>query len=287
MEAAREVDWVAKLKVLRATSTATASSGRGPPAKAVDIRGAGRGRDKKGFFHRLRAAGCFEELVTDDEALHAVHEPPTDTAPTRHVPGEVPRPDRGRLVGLGDLRRPRALLLQRVPMLEPLRHEGGVGRHCSTRVWTLPPFFASWHRHRARVALGSSPGTHKRRSRDAKPEQSRPQRREDAPDEAPEPTPRRPTPARARRTSTATSTASSTRSTACSSPTRRSSCAVRPEGRPVISDPTQGACRRPSWPPAPRPSPSSSARTPQLLPSRRPSRRVAPSRHRTAPPSRR
>ena len=111
MAAAREVDWVAKLKVLQGyidrdglewtdhrlqgdrhpVVRRAAGQGHLPPPPC---RRPGRGarHRRRGLRRRARAAHRHPGLLPGQ------------------VPGEVPRPDRGRVVGLGDLRRARALL---------------------------------------------------------------------------------------------------------------------------------------------------------------------------------
>ena len=80
-------------------------------------------RPDKGIFHRLRAAGRFEELVTDEEVLHAVHEPPTDTRAYFRGKCLAKYPDQIAAASwdsvIFDV--PGHTSLQRVPMLEPLR----------------------------------------------------------------------------------------------------------------------------------------------------------------------
>ena len=122
METAREVDWVAKLKVLQGYIDRDGLEWTDHRLKAIDIQWSDV-RPDKGLFHRLRAAGRFEELVTDEEALHAVHEPPTDTRAYFRGKCLAKYPDQIAAASwdsvIFDV--PGHSSLQRVPMLEPLR----------------------------------------------------------------------------------------------------------------------------------------------------------------------
>jgi proteasome accessory factor A len=122
LEAAREVDWVAKLKVLQGYIDRDGIDWSDHRLKAVDIQWSDV-RPDKGLFHRLRAAGHFEELVTDEEALLAVHEPPTDTRAYFRGRCLAKYPDQIAAASwdsvIFDV--PGHPSLQRVPMLEPLR----------------------------------------------------------------------------------------------------------------------------------------------------------------------
>jgi proteasome accessory factor A len=122
MEASREVDWVAKLKVLQGYIDRDDLEWSDHRLKAIDIQWSDV-RPDKGIFHRLRAAGHFEELVTDDEVLHAVHEPPTDTRAYFRGRCLAKYPDQIAAASwdsvIFDV--PGHTSLQRVPMLEPLR----------------------------------------------------------------------------------------------------------------------------------------------------------------------
>jgi proteasome accessory factor A len=122
MEAAREVDWVAKLKVLQGYIDRDRLEWSDHRLKAIDIQWSDV-RPDKGLFHRLRAAGHFEELVGDDEVLHAVHEPPADTRAYFRGKCLEKYPDQIAAASwdsvIFDV--PGHTSLQRVPMLEPLR----------------------------------------------------------------------------------------------------------------------------------------------------------------------
>ncbi len=122
MAAAREVDWVAKLKVLQGYIDRDGLEWTDHRLKAIDIQWSDV-RPDKGIFHRLRAAGRFEELVTDAEAYDAVHEPPTDTRAYFRGKCLAKYPDQIAAASwdsvIFDV--PGHSSLQRVPMLEPLR----------------------------------------------------------------------------------------------------------------------------------------------------------------------
>jgi proteasome accessory factor A len=128
-EAAREVDWVGKLQVLQGYIDRDGLDWSDPRLRAVDIQWSDV-RPDKGIFHKLRAAGRFEELVGDDEVLHAVHEPPTDTR--AYFRGKCLEKYSDQIAAASwdsvifDI--PGQSSLQRVPMLEPLRGtKAGVG----------------------------------------------------------------------------------------------------------------------------------------------------------------
>ena len=122
MAAAREVDWVAKLKVLQGYIDRDGLEWSDHRLKAIDIQWSDV-RPDKGIFHRLRAAGRVEELVTDAEAYDAVHEPPTDTRAYFRGKCLAKYPDQIAAASwdsvIFDV--PGHSSLQRVPMLEPLR----------------------------------------------------------------------------------------------------------------------------------------------------------------------
>jgi proteasome accessory factor PafA2 len=121
-EARREVDWVAKLQVLQGYVDRDGLAWDDPRLRAVDIQWSDVRLDK-GIFHRLRAAGRVEELVTDEEAMRAVHEPPTDTR--AYFRGKCLEKYGDQVAAASwdsvifDV--PGHASLQRVPMLEPLR----------------------------------------------------------------------------------------------------------------------------------------------------------------------
>ncbi len=121
-EAAREVDWVAKQQVLNGYVERDGLDWTDPRLRAIDIQWSDV-RPEKGIFHRLRAAGRFEELVGDAEVHEAVHEPPTDTRAYFRGKCLEKYPDQIAAASwdsvIFDI--PGQTSLQRVPMLEPLR----------------------------------------------------------------------------------------------------------------------------------------------------------------------
>ena len=121
-EAAREVDWVAKQQVLQGYIDRDGLAWNDSRLRAVDIQWSDV-RPDRGIFHKLRAAGRFEELVSDAEVHEAVHEPPTDTRAYFRGKCLEKYPDQIAAASwdsvIFDI--PGQPSLQRVPMLEPLR----------------------------------------------------------------------------------------------------------------------------------------------------------------------
>jgi proteasome accessory factor PafA2 len=117
----RELDWVAKHRLLEAYRDRDGLDWGDPKLHAIDLQYHDVRRDK-GLYHRLVATGKVERVVTDDEIERAVMEPPEDTRAYF----------RGRCIS----RYPDAIAaaswdsiimdtgadaLQRIPMREPLR----------------------------------------------------------------------------------------------------------------------------------------------------------------------
>ncbi len=75
---AREVEWVAKLRLLDGLRTRDQLAWDHPRLAAMDIQWSDV-RPERGIYHRLAAAGGVERLVTDEEVVAAVEEPPEDT----------------------------------------------------------------------------------------------------------------------------------------------------------------------------------------------------------------
>ena len=121
-EAARELDWVAKLQVLQGYIDRDGLEWSDPRLRAIDIQWSDVRADR-GIFHKLRASGRFEELVGEDAVLHAVHEPPVDTRAYFRGKCLEKYPDQIAAASwdsvIFDI--PGQTSLQRVPMLEPLR----------------------------------------------------------------------------------------------------------------------------------------------------------------------
>lgn len=78
MGAARQVDWVAKLKVLQAYRDRDALEWNDPRLALIDLQYADL-RPDKGIYYRLAGRGAMERLVTDDDVVAAVANPPRDT----------------------------------------------------------------------------------------------------------------------------------------------------------------------------------------------------------------
>lgn len=117
----RELDWVAKHRLLQGYRERDGLDWSDPKLRLVDLQYHDVRRDK-GLYHRLEGAGEVERLTTDAEIEHAVMEPPEDTRAyfRGHCIGRFPDAiaaaswdslifDTGREA------------LQRVPMREPLR----------------------------------------------------------------------------------------------------------------------------------------------------------------------
>jgi Pup amidohydrolase len=117
----RELDWVAKYRLMEAYRERDGLAWSDPKLRAIDLQYHDVRRDR-GLYERLAAAGKVERLTTDEEVERAVMDPPEDTRAYF----------RGRCIG----RYPDAIAaaswdslimdigtdtLQRIPMREPLR----------------------------------------------------------------------------------------------------------------------------------------------------------------------
>jgi len=78
MQLHRELDWVAKYRVLEAYRERDGLAWSDHKLRAIDLQYHDVRRDK-GLYHRLAATGKVERLVTEDEIERAVMEPPEDT----------------------------------------------------------------------------------------------------------------------------------------------------------------------------------------------------------------
>ncbi len=122
MEARREVDWVAKLAVLRGYQDRDGLTWSDPRLRAVDIQWSDV-RAERGIAHRMQASGRMEVLVDDEAVARAVTMPPEDTRAwfrgtcLRRFPSEIVAASWDSLIF--DV--PGSRSLQRIPMLEPLR----------------------------------------------------------------------------------------------------------------------------------------------------------------------
>ncbi len=121
MSLARQLDWVAKLRILEGYRERDGLQWSDPKLRAVDLQYHDVRRDR-GLYQRLDQAGKVERLTTDEEVERAIMEPPDDTRAYF----------RGRCIE----RFPEAIAaaswdsiivdtgrdaLQRIPMREPLR----------------------------------------------------------------------------------------------------------------------------------------------------------------------
>jgi Pup amidohydrolase len=117
----RELDWVAKYRLMEAYRERDGLAWNDPKLRAIDLQYHDVRRDR-GLYERLAAAGKVERISTDEEVERAVMDPPEDTRAYF----------RGRCIG----RYPDAIAaaswdslimdigtdtLQRIPMREPLR----------------------------------------------------------------------------------------------------------------------------------------------------------------------
>ncbi|HEY0188958.1 MAG TPA: depupylase/deamidase Dop [Cellulomonas sp.] len=119
---AREVEWLAKLRLLEGLRRRDHLDWDHPRLAAVDLQWSDL-RPERGLYHRLVAAGAVERLVTDEQVAAAVSTPPEDTrawfrgqAIARYG-GHVSAASWDSVVF--DV--PGAPTLQRVPMRDPLR----------------------------------------------------------------------------------------------------------------------------------------------------------------------
>jgi proteasome accessory factor A len=117
----RELDWVAKYRVLTAYRERDSLAWSDPKLHAIDLQYHDVRRDK-GLYQRLAASGKVERLTTDDEVEAAIMEPPHDTRAyfRGKVIGKFPDAIAAAswdsvIVDTG------ADALQRIPMREPLR----------------------------------------------------------------------------------------------------------------------------------------------------------------------
>lgn len=125
----RELDWVAKLRLLRGYAERGGLEWTDPRLRAIDIQWSDV-REDKGLFNRLLAAGKVERLIDEDAVRAAVQDPPEDTRAyfrgtcLSRFPDEVAAASWDSIIF--DVAGQQSL--QRVPMLEPERGtRAGVG----------------------------------------------------------------------------------------------------------------------------------------------------------------
>jgi Pup amidohydrolase len=122
MEAASQLDWVAKLKLLQAYRDRDGLEWSDPRLGLIDLQYSDV-RPEKGLYYRLAQRGKMERLLTDAEIAEAVHEPPSDTR--AYFRGKCIERFPKEVVGASwdsvifDL--PSRRRLQRIPTREPLR----------------------------------------------------------------------------------------------------------------------------------------------------------------------
>lgn len=123
MDAAADIDWVAKLALLQRYRDRDGMDWADHRLRAIDIQFSDVRADK-GIFHRLEAAGRITRLTTDDDVAAAVTTPPSDTR--AWLRGRVVEAFGPQVISASwdalVLRLPRAGRVVRVPLLDPLAH---------------------------------------------------------------------------------------------------------------------------------------------------------------------
>jgi proteasome accessory factor A len=137
MLCARELDWVAKLKLLNRYRDRDGLSWSDAKLHLVDLQYADI-RPGKGLYNKLVSMGELDRLLTDDEVAEAVHRPPTDTR--AYFRGRCLEQYSEQIAAASwdsvifDL--PGRESLQRVPTIDPLRgskaHVGELLDRCRT-----------------------------------------------------------------------------------------------------------------------------------------------------------
>ena len=122
MSCARELDWVAKLRVLQAYRDRDGLAWTEPRLAALDIQWSDI-RPAKSVFGKVQAAGQIVRLVSDEQVRAAVTTPPEDTR--AWFRGECLRRYAAQVVSASwdsvVVEVPGQTSLQRIPMPEPLR----------------------------------------------------------------------------------------------------------------------------------------------------------------------
>ena len=132
----REVEWVAKRRVLEGLRSRDNLSWDHPRLHALDLQWSDV-RPERGIYHRLVASGAVERLVDDARVADAVHHPPADTRAwfrgevMARYPDEVSAASWDSVIF--DVEGSPAL--QRVPMLDPTR---GTRRHIGSLLDASP-----------------------------------------------------------------------------------------------------------------------------------------------------
>jgi proteasome accessory factor A len=137
MACARELDWVAKLKLLSSYRDRDGLEWDDAKLHLVDLQYSDI-RPDKGLYHRLVKLGRMERLLADDEVARAMHQPPVDTR--AYFRGRCLEKYADQIAAASwdsvifDL--PGHESLQRVPTIDPLRgtrgHVGELLDRCDT-----------------------------------------------------------------------------------------------------------------------------------------------------------
>ena len=137
MECARELDWVAKLKLLSSYRDRDGLDWDDAKLHLVDLQYSDI-RPDKGLYHRLVRLGRMDRLLADDEVTAAMHRPPVDTR--AYFRGRCLEKYADQIAAASwdsvifDL--PGHESLQRVPTIDPLRgtrrHVGELLDRCDT-----------------------------------------------------------------------------------------------------------------------------------------------------------
>jgi Pup amidohydrolase len=137
MLCAKELDWVAKLRLLNQYRDRDGLEWSDPKLHLIDLQYCDI-RPDKGLYHRLVAMGRIERMLTDDEVADAMHTPPTDTR--AYFRGRCLEKYADQIAAASwdsvifDL--PGHESLQRVPTIDPLRgsraHVGELLDRCDT-----------------------------------------------------------------------------------------------------------------------------------------------------------
>jgi proteasome accessory factor A len=132
----RELDWVAKLRLLEGYRSRDGLDWNSPRLQLVDLQYSDVRQDK-GLYNRLVARGDMERLVTEEEVTRAMTSPPADTRAyfrgrcLEQYPGSVVAASWDSVIF--DVGRDS---LVRVPMMEPERgtkaHVGALLDRCAT-----------------------------------------------------------------------------------------------------------------------------------------------------------
>jgi Pup amidohydrolase len=121
MSLARELDWVAKLRILDGYRTRDGLAWSDPKLRAIDLQYHDV-RRARGLYQRLERSGKVERLTTDEEVERAVMEPPEDTRAYFRGRCISKFPDAIAAASWDSLILDTGRdALQRVPMREPLR----------------------------------------------------------------------------------------------------------------------------------------------------------------------